>query len=404
MKQTVPAPENRWEVLALFTASMLGASLIIMCTGTLMPFFEATLHISGTQLGFVLSAQMIGAVFTTSVAGMLTDRFGDKLIVFWSGLIMGTALILASLVQSYTWLLAWLVVYGIGYSAVTPAGSHAIIFFFKKADRGLAMGLRQCGVPLAGVLGSLVLPAVALRYNYGWALYAAGVVTIVTCVGASLFYREPAALQGEHASLRSMFHEMYEISRDVRLILITLTEMILLVAQIAMMAFLTLTLVHEAGYSVALAVTIFAVSQAAAIAGRLMWGWSSDAVFHGSRALPLAVICIITALAAFALASITTQSSAAVVACIALVLGFSAEGWLGVGVIAIAEIGGEEHSGSALGVALSWMWLAAFVAPALFGAMAQTSGYPFAWRTIAALALTGVVPALLASAAVRRAT
>jgi len=40
MKQTVPAPENRWEVLALFTASMLGASLLIMYTGTLMPFFE----------------------------------------------------------------------------------------------------------------------------------------------------------------------------------------------------------------------------------------------------------------------------------------------------------------------------------------------------------------------------
>ena len=118
---------------------------------------------------------------------------------------MGLALIAASAVHTYPWLLFWLMIYGIGYSAVTPAGSHAIIFFFKKADRGLAMGLRQCGVPLAGVLGSLALPAIALRFDYGWALAAAGIVTIIVCAGASFYYREPAELQGEHESLRAMF-------------------------------------------------------------------------------------------------------------------------------------------------------------------------------------------------------
>jgi MFS family permease len=143
-----PMPESPYEVLALFTGAMVGASLLIMSTGTLMPSFDSALHLSQAQMGWLLSIQFIGSVAMTSVAGLLTDRFGDRAVVLWSGVIMGTALILASAVQSYPWLICSLLVYGIGYAAVTPAGSHAIIFFFKKSDRGFAMGVRQCGVPI----------------------------------------------------------------------------------------------------------------------------------------------------------------------------------------------------------------------------------------------------------------
>jgi hypothetical protein len=63
----------------------------------------------------------------------------------------------------------------------------------------------------------------------------------------------------------------------------------------------------------------------------------------------------------------------------------------------MAEIGGEEHSGSALGVGLTWTLLAAFVTPTLFGALVETHGFPYAWRALAIFQLAGIVPALLAS-------
>jgi MFS family permease len=123
-------PESRYEVLALFTGAMIGASLVIMSTGALMPFFKSALHLDQAQLGWLLSIQFIGSVAMTSVAGLLTDRFGDKAIVRWSGVLMSLSLVAASLVASFSWLLVCLLVYGIGYAAVTPAGCHAIIFFF----------------------------------------------------------------------------------------------------------------------------------------------------------------------------------------------------------------------------------------------------------------------------------
>ena len=90
------------------------------------------------------------------------------------------------------------------------------------------------------------------------------------------------------------------------------------------------------------------------------------------------------------------------VAIVAAALGFSAEGWLGLEVIAVAEVGGEEHSGSALGVVLTWMFVAAFIAPPVFGALAQAHSYTFAWRSLAGFELLGIAPAILASNYIRR--
>jgi MFS family permease len=399
-----PKPESRYEVLALFAAAMVAASLFVVATGTLTPFLESAFHLGGTQAGLVLSVQMVGSLLATAVAGALTDRFGDKAVVLWSGWFMGIALICGAAVRDFHWVVVWLMLYGIGFAAVTPAGSHAIVFFFKKEDRGFAMGVRQCGVPVAGVVGSLLLPSVALHFGYQWALVAAGAITILTCSLASRLYREPKELSGERVSLRAMLVEMLQMSRNPQLILITLTSMTLVSAQMVLLAFLTLTLVHEAAFALPLAVGVFTLSQFAAIAGRLAWGWSSDRIFRGSRALPLAAAGVLSAAALYAAALLTPQTPAWSIYVLAAVMGFSAEGWFGVGVIAIAEIGGEDHSGSALGVALTWIFFAAFVSPTIFGALAQGLGYRFAWTTFAALALAGIVPALLASAFIRRLT
>jgi MFS family permease len=394
-------PESRYEVLALFTGAMVGASLSVMGSGTLMPFYAAAFHLGQSQLGWILSVQMIGSVGMTAVAGMLTDRFGDKAVVLWSGVIMGLALIAASLVPNFTWLLFWLLLYGIGFAAVTPAGSHAIIFFFKQEERGLAMGIRQCGVPLAGALAGVLLPAIALRFHYQAALAVCGIVTLLACALASIFYREPAELQGERVSVRAMLIEMVRISRDVRLILLTLASMVLTCSQFALMGFLTLTVIHW-GYAVSVAVALFTLAQIAAMAGRLGWGWGSDHVFKGSRAIPLGIIGIATAAIAFGISSIGAGAPFWLAAALAAGLGFTAEGWLGLSVCAFAEIGGNENAGSALGVGLTWTLVAAFVTPTLFGALAQAHGFPFAWRSLALLEAIGVVPALLASETIAR--
>jgi MFS family permease len=395
-------PESRYEVLALFAGAMVAASLFVVSTGTLMPFFQSAFGLGRAQLGAIVSVQMVGSLLATAMAGALTDRFGDKAVVLWSGWIMGLALIVAAAIHDFRWLLLWLAIYGIAFAAVTPAGSHAIVYFFKKDERGFAMGVRQCGVPLAGVVGSILLPAIALHFGYRWSLVVAGVVTIVACRLASLLYREPAELAGERVSLPEMLHEMLQISRSHQLVLVTLASMLLVCSQMVLIAFLTATLVRQTTLGVAAAVGAFTISQIGAIGGRLLWGRSSDTLFRGSRTLPLVAVATIAAGCAICVSLFDAHTAVWMVYALAAVLGFSAEGWFGLAVIAVAEIGGEEHSGSALGVALTWVFLAAFLAPILFGALAQARGYPFSWQVLAVLTLAAIVPALLAEATTRR--
>ncbi len=394
-------PESRFEVLALFTGAMIGASLFLMATGPLLPFLGNAFHLNPTELGLVLSMQMTGSVLMTALAGMLTDRFGDKTVVLWTGIFMGVSLIAAAFVHSFSWVLFWLLMYGIGFAAVTPSGSHAIIYFFKKEERGLAMGIRQCGVPVAGVIGSILLPAVAARWDYGAAFILAGIVTIVSCGAASLLYREPLELEGERVSVKAMLVEMVVMARNLRLLLLTLTSMGLVCGQLALMAFLTLTLVHETSIGLFAAVGMFTLAQFAAIGGRIFWGWSSDKLFAGSRALPLAAVAVITGVLALCVSSIGPATALWVLALLAALLGFSAEGWFGVAVLAIAEVGGEEHSGSALGVSLTFIFVAGCVAPIVIGAVSQVHGYAFAWRGVAFVQALAVIPALLATAYMR---
>jgi len=252
-------------------------------------------------------------------------------------------------------------------------------------------------VPVAGVVGSLLLPAIAQRFDYQGALAAAGLLTLLACGIASRFYRQPHELEGKRVSLHAMLAEMVEIARESRLILLTLTSMVLICGQMALVGFWTLTLVHRAGYPLGVALALFTLSQLAAIAGRLSWGWLSDRLFAGSRALPLATVCVLVALTALGAASVGVATPVWVAALLSFALGFTAEGWLGVSVIGFAEIGGEERSGSALGVGLTWTLLAAFATPAVFGALAQAYGFDVAWRLLAFLQICGVVPALLAS-------
>jgi hypothetical protein len=67
----------------------------------------------------------------------------------------------------------------------------------------------------------------------------------------------------------------------------------------------------------------------------------------------------------------------------------------------MAEVGGEEHAGSALGVGLTWVMATAIVTPTAFQWTMQNVGIPTAWHALALLCLAGVLPAAGAIALAR---
>jgi len=382
----------RWRVLALMTTAQAGASVVQQALGSLSPILIASFALSKAQLGVLFTALMGGSACFTAIAGVMTDRWGERRMVLFSGVAMTIALLAVTLVPSYPWVVAWIFVFGAGYAASTPAGGRAILAWFER-DRGFAMGIRQTGVPVGGLLGALTLPLIAHVAGYrGAFVFAAAVVAASTLV-VVLLYREAPDSRAGSASFASVARGMRTLARDPRLIGVTLTCMVLAGVQQVMNAFLTVTGVAVAGTSPALAALAFACAQGAAVAGRLGWGYASDRLLRGERLVPFAIICVLAAAAATALSFVRGGNVATLFAA-ALVLGFSGAGWNGLMAAALAEVGGIDRAASALGLALTAIFFASAAAPAAFGALADHASLHVAWAAVAVAALVAVVPVL----------
>jgi MFS family permease len=390
----------RYGILAIVTAAQAGASVGQQGLGSLGPFIAPALGLNAAQLGIIFGALVFGAATTTALSGLAVDALGERTMILFSGATICVALIAAASFTSYPWLVFWVGMSGVGYAASTPAGGRAILMWFAR-DRGLAMGIRQMGVPVGGIIGALILPALATAFNYRVALAVAGLLALVPAVAVAFLYRDPEETERRARSLRELLASMGEVARDPRLILVTLTSMVLIFGQSNMLTFFALSLVRTTQLSIALAAGALAVAQVGASAGRLMWGTISDRVFGGDRIVPLMFACLALCVASFGVALLPTGGVAQAFA-FAFLLGLGGAGWNGIFSTALAEIGGPERAGSAIGVGLTGLFAAGTISPPLFGAIADAKGFPIAWTALALFSLLGLIPAAFARRAMRR--
>src|SRR5579885_84995 len=115
LRQTAHPTESRYEVLALFTVSMISSSLLVVAVGALLPYVAAAFPHSREQVCYLVTALLFGAMVTNAVSGAATDRFGDRAVLGVCGGIMGVSLLAAAAIPSFSWLLAWFVIYGMGF-------------------------------------------------------------------------------------------------------------------------------------------------------------------------------------------------------------------------------------------------------------------------------------------------
>jgi MFS family permease len=383
-----------YRMLALMTGAQIGGAVVQQGLGSLGPVFVATFALSNAQLGLVFTCLSLGSAAFTIGAGLVVDRFGERPVVLWGGIFLGLTLCAAAAVPWYPWVCSWIFLFGVSYAAQTPAGGRAILAWFDR-DRGLAMSIRQAGVPLGGAIGSTILPLIALHSNYRWSLLAGALIGTSAAIGAAIFYVDAPRAAGEARRVRAIAKKLVSAARDPLTILFTLTCMVLSAGQGIFNAFFVVTAVRIVHIAPVAGAAVFAGAQICAVFGRVIWGRLSDSVFRGDRAWPLACIATILALAAYALPH-AGPGNVVLLAAIGAALGISAAGWNGVFAAAMAEIGGPELAGSVLGLGLTFIFLSLAAAPSLFGALADRATLGVAWTTFGVIATLGIIPPLLA--------
>ncbi|MFC7640931.1 MFS transporter [Streptosporangium lutulentum] len=163
----------RWVVLGVATFTQAASGFFVQGIGAMGVHLQRDLNLSTAQLGLLLSAAQLVPLVGFLVAGELLDRYNERWIVGTGACVVAVSLGVGSMAPGYTSLLLVLLIVGAGYSTVQPGGSKSVASWFDASQRGLAMGIRQAGLPLGGVLAAAALPFLATAFGWRVTLMAA---------------------------------------------------------------------------------------------------------------------------------------------------------------------------------------------------------------------------------------
>ncbi|MBV2152380.1 MFS transporter [Kitasatospora sp. SUK 42] len=373
-------PRYRWAVLGIATFTQAATCYFVQGIGSLGPALQDGLSLSIGQLGLLLSAAQLMPLIGLLVVGRLLDRYDERWIVGAGALVVAAGLALGSAAPGYGMLLLALLIVGAGYSSAQPGGSKSVASWFDSSQRGLAMGVRQAGLPLGGALAAAVQPVLAARFGWRATLVSGALVALAGAAVFTACYRRPPSPPA--ASTPPPVPQL-RMLREPAMVRIMLSGIALVAAQSGL-GILTVLHLHDAGLSAASAALVLVAAQGAGIAGRICLAAWSDRVRSGRYTTVRACLAAVTA-GTLALATPLGQHPATACALFVL-LGFFGIGWYGPWVAHVAESAPPGRTGSALGLAMTANQIAIVLAPPLLGLLRDaTHTFTPPWLLLAAL-------------------
>jgi len=377
------------------TAAFALSALSALAVAPLAPFLLESLHLSRAQVGLFLPAVYLGGVLMALPAGWLTDLLGVRATLGLGQALTGVTVALAALTGSLPLMLGCLVLAGFGFSVANPATGRAIVEWFPARERGMAMGIKQTGLTVGGILGALLLPPLALHRGWRDAFIVAGLLSVASGVVVLVLYRPPLLAAVRAPEARPRIGDLGVVMRRPGVLVVFAAGFLLSLAQASLLAYLALYARETFDVSPVAAGQLLALAQLGGTLARLVWGFVSDRCFGGRRR-PGVVITALTGAVAYCFLALGVTVPIVLTAPLAFLAGAGAFGWVGLYFALVAEIGGSQYAGLLTGVAVVFAWSGVLVGPLVFGAVLSVSGdYAWSW-----LALTAVV--VVAALAVAR--
>lgn len=180
----------QWVIIAIaaFLNALDGYDLVAMAfTANAV---SADFGLSGSELGWLLSSALIGVGVGSIILAPLADRWGRKNLLITATVIDLIGLVLSANADSYTELLIFRFITGIGVGGVLACVTVIVSEYSNTRFRGLAMSIYSAGyglgASLCGVLANQFIPV------YGWhSIFTTGaVLTLIALILTVIFLPE----------------------------------------------------------------------------------------------------------------------------------------------------------------------------------------------------------------------
>ncbi len=384
-----PPAGNPWKTrLPILTLAHVVGTLHITTLVVMAPVIKSDLSLSFAQFGLLVTAYSIGQITGSLPAGHLADRLG----VGWALVIAHFFLIVGAFMLTQTtglWLaFAAMIVTGWGYSIVNPATAKGVFETFPPSRRGTAMGIKQTGVPLGGVI-SASLGAFATAGAWHWITVAVAGLTVAGGLACLLIVEKPRPR--EKIVSRGRFGTLGEVAKDFNFGRFVLSNMMFNVGQNNFFSYLTLFVREAAQVSQEFAGACYGVAQASSVVGRLGWGAISDFLFKGRRKGLTVTIGVGSAIFLATMAAIEPRSGMAVALALSVLLGLTIASYAPLMQTMAVECVQPRLVGSATGYNLVGTYVGSISGPPLFGWIVDITGlFDSGWYMCAVLVGVGV--------------
>ncbi|QQE80585.1 MFS transporter [Alicyclobacillus sp. SO9] len=387
-KQNFPARLHPAPFLGLAFLSQTGMSFVQQGLVVLGSFFAVAFQLSTAQLGLITTALSLGIMVSMVFVGMLVDRLGPRIVLFWGTCLMAGLALSLSTVRSFGALLGVLFLIGIALAIVPSSGTKAVFTAFAGRPRGMVMGIRQTGVPTGAAVAAFTLPQLVPHWGLPkvYVLFALGLLVFgwLFSVVMPRWHRQrdranhiPMERQHWRSLLRPASVAFFMVSGQYILLTYSITE---------------LHQIHHV--SLAVAGTILALSQIGGGAGRIVFGRWSDKL-GGKRAPMLAFTGITGALLSFTVGLAPAATPLWVLFVLWLLFGVAAVGWNALALTWAGESVPSTHSGFAMSLTGSVVFLGSSVFSPLFGVVVDlTHRLSFGWWMLSILLLIAATIAL----------
>jgi len=252
------------------------------------------------------------------------------------------------------------------------------------------MSIKQTGVPFGAMLAGVLVPRLVLRSGWHQAvveLAAGGVALAILVLPLVRWLNGPPV--ADKARLFQPFEPARQLAAMPGMFKLLIASMTFVAMQHCLRSFFTVYLVHNLGFSLGVAGLAYGVSQAAGIAGQIVWAIVSDRLLTAHTVI--AAIGVLMTSAASLTAAFRPDWSVPSIIAVAAIFGVSASGFLPVLLGELIRKAPPGQAGALTSGSQVFLTPAALVGPLLFGGVASVLDYSTAFATLAACTLVGSV-------------
>lgn len=361
-------PTSVRAITAGVAAAALSALPSLLLSG-LAVLVRADLKFSAFQLGVAIAVFFSASALLSVPAAALSERIGPRIALLAGGAATTVGLLGVAVAQSWAGILPGMVIGGTGSAICQTASNHLLARQVRPDRQGVAYGVKQSAVPIAGILAGLALPTLGL--TVGWR--ATFLVAALLLLPVGLLVAGAPTVEERRTGRRG----------DVPVLVLIRLAAAAGLGTAAGSALTTFTVVSamSVSFNAAAAGLLLTAGSLVGVLVRVGSGWLADRLRRRSLLLASGLV----GLGALGCLALALSTSAWVQVTGTLIAFGGCWGYQALVLLTVARTNPRSPS-TALGLYRVGPSVGAILGPAIFGLLVDLSGYPVAWLVAAVAA------------------